>query len=140
MIPTTVTVVSAGFTSTVLNICQNWSQIGLKAPHGTYLRLLNIRFLFILARSRIRMNRKLILISLRFVSCGVNLFRFEAYSDIHVFNHVQKVIYLGMTISSPGMFGLAAKWVILAANETNPGLFRSDFSTFWFAEPKCTEI
>ena len=31
---------------------------------------------------------------------------------------------------TPGMVGLAPKWVRLAPNGTNPGIFRSDFSAF----------
>ena len=31
------------------------------------------------------------------------------------------------------------KWVRLAPNGTNLGLFKISFSTFWLAEPKCTE-
>ena len=30
-------------------------------------------------------------------------------------------------------------WVRLVLNETNLGLFKISFSTFWLAEPKCTE-
>ena len=29
---------------------------------------------------------------------------------------------------------------IKLGNETNSGIFRSYFSTFWLGEPKCTEI
>ena len=35
---------------------------------------------------------------------------------------------------------LAQRWVRLAQNVTNPGLFRTDFSTLWLDETKCTEI
>ena len=32
-----------------------------------------------------------------------------------------------------------SNWVRLAPNGTNLGLFKISFSTFWLAEPKCTE-
>ena len=42
--------------------------------------------------------------------------------------------------SRSGMSDLGSKWVKLASNTTNPGLFRSNFSTCWLGDPTCTEI
>ena len=39
-----------------------------------------------------------------------------------------------------GMVGLAPKWVRLAPNGTNPGLFQIRFQCIWRPRVKCTEI
>ena len=39
-----------------------------------------------------------------------------------------------------GMVGLAPKWVRLAPNGTNPGLFQIRFQCIWRGGAKCTEI
>ena len=39
-----------------------------------------------------------------------------------------------------GMVGLALKWVRLAPNGTNPGLFQIRFQCIWHPRVKCTEI
>ena len=38
-----------------------------------------------------------------------------------------------------GDLGLAPKWVRLATNRTNLGLFKISFNTFWLGNPKWTE-
>ena len=43
-------------------------------------------------------------------------------------------------LCEPGMVGLAPKWVRLAPNETNPGLFQIRFQCIWRGGAKCTEI
>ena len=45
----------------------------------------------------------------------------------------------GSRDSKPVGSRLASNWVRLVPNETNLGLFKFSFSTFWLAEPKCTE-
>ena len=39
----------------------------------------------------------------------------------------------------PGMSNFASKWVRLAPNKKNTGIFKISFSTFWLGDPKCTE-
>ena len=39
-----------------------------------------------------------------------------------------------------GTVGLAPKWVRLAPNGTNPGLFQIRFQCIWRGGAKCTEI
>ena len=45
-----------------------------------------------------------------------------------------------MCITIPEMVGLAPKWVRLAPNGTNPGLFQIRFQCIWRGCAKCTEI
>ena len=40
----------------------------------------------------------------------------------------------------PGMVGLALKWVRLAPNGTNPGIFQIRFQCIWRGGAKCTEF
>ena len=49
---------------------------------------------------------------------------------------------LGRTLTPllPLLSDLGSKTISLAPNGTNPGLFRTYFSTFWLDEPKRTEI
>ena len=46
----------------------------------------------------------------------------------------------GRNENTPGMVGLAPKWVRLAPNGTNPGLFQIRFQCIWRRGAKCTEI
>ena len=43
-------------------------------------------------------------------------------------------------VSRTGMVDLAPKWVRLAPNGTNPGLFQIRFQSIWRPRAKCTEI